>query len=161
MTTRTLHRGLASLLTLAGLAGVTLAAEPVLADGHGHGATIRLTEASAHPDPTVVDTGKPGLTVGDQVVLRDGVNRADGGPAGTLTQVCTLVAVGGDLFTSTFECTGSIALDEGTLVIDGPFLPTAPEQAQAVSGGTGAFRAAAGQADIRAEADQIVVHLAR
>src|SRR5262249_50803251 len=108
-----------------------------------------------------IDLDKPGLSRGDHVVLRDGVTRPDGGAPGDLRQDCTLIDVGANLFTSTFECMGSIALPEGTLIIQGPFVPSSPEQAQAVTGGTGQYRAAQGDAIIRAEDDQITVRLVR
>jgi hypothetical protein len=162
MSRRIPRRVLASLLTAAGLAGAAFAVAPAVeANGHGHGPTIRLTETSAVPELAFVDANKPGPSAGDQVVLRDGVDRADGGPSGVLRQACTLVEPGSNPFTSTYECMGSIALDEGTLIMQGPFVPAAAEQSQAITGGTGAFRAAAGEAQIRAEADEIVVRLAR
>jgi hypothetical protein len=93
------------------------------------------------------------------MVVRDGVARTDGGASGDLRQDCTVIDVGPNLFASTFECMGSIALPEGTLIIQGPFVPTSAEQAQAVTGGTGQFRGAQGDAIVRAEADQITVRL--
>jgi hypothetical protein len=146
-------------LIAAALAATALAlAGTAQADGKHQ---IRLTEA--HPDlqPTFVDTGKPGPSVGDVVVARDGVNRESGAPAGTFTQVCTLVAVGINPLTSTYECSGSITLPDGTITMQGPFVPAAAEQSAAVTGGTGAYRTARGEVAIRAEADQIVVKLAR
>jgi hypothetical protein len=122
---------------------------------------IRLTEA--HPDlqPTFVDTGKPGPSVGDLVIARDDVLHENGAPAGKFTQVCTLVELGSNPFTSTFECSGSIALKDGTITMQGPFVPAQPEGTAAVTGGTGAYRTARGEIVIRAEADQIVVRLSR
>ena len=81
---------------------------------HGHhGHTIKLTEAHPDAQPTFVDTGKPGPTVGDVGVFRDDALRADGSTAGTLRQVCTLVDLVGGPPTSTFECVRrSLALKE-------------------------------------------------
>jgi Allene oxide cyclase barrel like domain len=121
---------------------------------HQHHRTIHLTEATAHPQPAYVDTGKPGATVGDLVVVRDGLL-----PAGTLNQVCTLVNVKGGPFTSDYECTGSLALPDGTITMAGPFTPTTPEQTAAITGGTGAYAKAHGQIVVRAEADEFVVEL--
>jgi hypothetical protein len=44
---------------------------------------------------------------------------------------------------------------------EGPFVPAAPEQAAAITGGTGEYRTARGEIVVRAEADQIIVKLAR
>ena len=142
MSNRTLAAALAvAALALAGTASAT--------PGH-HGHTIKLTEAHPDAQPTFVDTGKPGPTVGDVGVFRDDVLRADGSTAGTLRQVCTLVDLVGGPPTSTFECVGSLALKDGTLTIAGPFVPAAPEQSAAVTGGTGAYAAARGEVTVRA-----------
>ena len=153
------NRALAAILAVTALAfaGTASAHDN---DGHdGHGKTIRLTEA--HPDlkPTFVDTGDPGPSVGDIVIARDGVNRESGAPAGTFSQVCTLVELGSNPFTGTYECSGSIALKDGTITMQGPFVPAQPEGTAAITGGTGAYRGARGEIVVRAEADQILVKL--
>jgi hypothetical protein len=119
-----------------------------------HHATIHLTEASANVQPAFVDTGKPGPSAGDVVVVRDGLL-----PAGTLNQVCTLVNVSGGPFTSDYECIGSIALDDGTITMQGPFNPAEAEQTAAITGGTGAHAKAHGEVTVRAEADELIVQL--
>ena len=43
----------------------------------------------------------------------------------------------------------------------GPFVPAQPESTAAITGGTGEYRTARGEIVVRAEADQIVVKLAR
>jgi hypothetical protein len=116
--------------------------------------TIHLTEATANPQPVVVDTGTPGTSVGDVVVVRDQLL-----PHGTLNQVCTLVNVNGGPFTSDFECTGSITLPDGTITMQGPFAPTKAEQSAAITGGTGAYAKARGEIVVRSEADELVVQL--
>ena len=129
------------------------------AGAHDHGRTIRLLEADKQVQPTFVDTGKPGPSVGDMVIVRDGVTRTDGSPAGKFNQVCTLVELAGGPFTSTYECTGSFALDGGVVTVQGPFVPSAAEQSAAITGGTGAYRDAGGEAVVKAEADEIVLEL--
>ena len=153
------NRTLAAALAVAALA---LAGTASADAGHGHhGHTVKLTEAHPDAQPTFVDTGKPGPTVGDVGVFRDDVLRADGSTAGTLRQVCTLVDLVGGPPTSTFECVGSLALKDGTLTIAGPFVPAAPEQSAAITGGTGAYAAARGEVTVRAVDDSLVVKLAR
>jgi hypothetical protein len=156
--TRSSHRRAAGAVLIA--AALALGGTAAHADQGGHdGRTIHLTEAHAHPQPVLVDTGKPGTTVGDIVIVRDGVNGADGAPAGTMNQVCTLVEVTGGPFTSAYECSGSLALAHGTITMQGPFVPTAAEQSAAITGGTGAYTKARGEIVIRAEDDQLVVAL--
>jgi hypothetical protein len=165
MTRHTTRRVLSSLLAIGalGLAGSAYASGsdgPAGADRYGHDKVIHLVETNATPQLTYIDLDKPGLSAGDHVVVRDGVARPDGG-TGPLRQECTLVDVGAGIPNSTFECWGSITLPEGTLMIQGPFVPSSPEQAQAISGGTGQFRGAQGDAIVRAEDDQITVRLVR
>jgi hypothetical protein len=161
------RRVLGSLLALAALAlaGTAYAAGPDSNDRssgwHGHDRTIKLVEASETPKPASVDLGNPGPSAGDLVVVTDGLVRPDGSKAGVLRQACTLVAPGTNPLNSTYECSSSFALTEGTIVAQGPFVPSAPEQAAAVTGGTGAFIAAQGEAIVRAEDDQITIRLVR
>jgi hypothetical protein len=165
--TRKPKRLLWSLLAIAALAlaGTAYAATPdsnaKSGDWHGRDRTIRLVEATAVPQPTFVDVGKPGPSAGDIVVITDGLKRQDGTKAGVMRQSCTLVEVGTNPLTSTYECASSFALDEGTIIAQGPFVPAVPEQTQAVTGGTGAFKTAQGEVSIRAEDDQITIALVR
>jgi hypothetical protein len=150
----------------AALAGALVLAATALAgtaSAHNGGPdhTIKLVEASANAQPIFVDTGKPGPSIGDQVIVKDGLNRLDGARAGDFTQVCTLMTLGTSPLDSGYECTGSIALANGTITLQGPFNPSLAEQSAAVTGGTGEFRAARGELSIRAEDDRITVHLAR
>jgi hypothetical protein len=161
------RRVLGSLLAIAALAlaGTAYAAGPDShdrsSDWHGHDRTIKLAEANEAVQPAFVDLGKPGPSAGDLVVVTDGLLHPDGSKAGVVRQDCTLVQPGTSPLTSTFECSSSFALSEGTIVAEGPFVPTAPEQAAAVTGGTGAFITAQGEAIIRAEDDQITIRLVR
>jgi hypothetical protein len=165
--TRKPKRLLWSLLAIAALAlaGTAYAASPdsnaKSPDWHGHERTIRLVEATAVPQPAFVDVGKPGPSVGDIVVITDDLNRPDGTKAGRMRQSCSLVELGTNPLTSTYECAASFALDEGTIVAAGPFVPATPEQKQAVTGGTGAFKTAQGEVSVRAEDDQIAISLVR
>ena len=87
--------------------------------------------------------------------------REDRSPAGTFNQVCTLVHPAGNPFTSEYECIGSLALENGTITMQGPFVPAKAEQTAAITGGTGAYRTARGEVVVRSEADEIVVNLVR
>jgi hypothetical protein len=143
-------------LTLALAAGGTAYAS----HGYGdHARTIKLTEASATPQPTVVDLGKPGPSTGDLVVIKDGLNFQDGSHAGDFAQTCTLITPGTNPFDSTYDCAGSMTLATGTITMHGPFDPMLAQQFAAVTGGTGVYRGARGDIDIRSEADQFTVRL--
>ena len=155
-----MHLGAALAVAALALAG-TASADTVEQSHRPHDRTIRLVEANKELQPTFVDTGTPGPSVGDVVIARDDVLREDGSPAGTFRQVCTLVDLVGGPFTSTFECTGSLALKNGTITMEGPFVAAAPESVAAITGGTGAYKTARGEIVVRAVADQITVKLAR
>ena len=149
-------------LAVAALALAGTASADTAEKSHGsHDRTIRLVEANKELQPTFVDTGKPGPSVGDIVVARDEVLREDGSQAGTFRQTCTLVDLTDNPFTSTYECAGSIALQDGTITMEGPFTPSQPESVAAITGGTGRYSTAQGEIVVRAEADQILVQLAR
>ena len=155
-----MHLGAALAVAALALAG-TASADTADKSHSSHERTIRLVEANSELQPTFVDTGKPGPSVGDIVVARDEVLRENGSPAGTFRQTCTLVDLTGNPFTSTYECAGSLALKDGTITMQGPFVPAEAEQTAAVTGGTGEYRTARGEIVVRAEADQILVKLAR
>jgi hypothetical protein len=149
-------------LAVAALALAGTASADTADKSHGsHDRTIRLVEANQELQPTFVDTGKPGPSVGDLAIHSDDVLREDGSQAGTFRQVCTLTDLVGSPFTSTFECTGSITLKDGTIAMEGPFNPSQPENVAAITGGTGHYTTAQGEIVVRAEADQIVVKLVR
>ena len=145
------------------VAALALAGTASAHDGGGYHApdkTIKLVEQTADLQPTFVDAGKPGPSAGDLAVIHDGVT-LNGAAAGSYNQVCTLASLGASPFTSEFECVGSVTLKDGTITMAGPFVPAKAEQSAAITGGTGEYRTARGEIVIRAEADQIVVKLAR
>jgi hypothetical protein len=154
MTRRSLRRAAAGGALALALAGTAHAYA-----GPDHG-TIRLVEADPNAQPVFVDAGEPGPSLGDVAVFNDGLNRPDGAPAGAFHQLCTLVKFSGNRFTSGYECTGTIALETGAITIQGSFTPAKPEQLNAISGGTGAFRTARGEIETQAVADNVIVRLA-
>jgi hypothetical protein len=157
MTRKSLRRAAAGgVLALAVAASGT-----AFAHGDEYGATIRLVEAHPDAQPIFADTGKPGPTVGDIAVFNDDLNRPDGTPAGEFHEVCTLVTLADSPITSGYECSGTIALKGGTITLQGSFTPAKPDQLNAISGGTGAFRTARGEIETQAIADQFTVRLAR
>jgi hypothetical protein len=154
MTKKLLAAGGALALALAA-AGTTAHAN----GGYAPGKTIRLVEAHATAQPQFVDVDGNGPSVGDVVVVKDGLNREDGSHAGDFNQVCTLVTPAGGPPSSTYECTATIHLQNGTITQQGSFVPLAPDQAGAISGGTGAYQTARGEIETQAEADRITIRL--
>jgi hypothetical protein len=132
-------------------------------DGYVPGKAIRLVEAHTTAQPKFVDVdGDKATSLGDVAIVKDGLNREDGAPAGDFTQVCTLVTLGASqplALTSTYECSGTIHLANGTITQQGSFTPLQPDQLDAISGGTGAYQAARGEIETQAEADRITIRL--
>jgi hypothetical protein len=155
MTRKSLRRAAAGgVLALAVAASGT-----AFAHGPDHD-TIRLVEAHTSGQPDFIDAGDPGPSLGDVAIFKDGLNRENGTPAGSFREVCTLVTFAGNRFTSDYECSGTVALDGGTITLQGSFTPAKPVQVNAISGGTGAYRAARGEIETQAEADRITIRLA-
>ena len=128
--------------------------------GYDAGRTIRLVEGHGTAQPQFVDVdGDKALSAGDVEIVKDGLDREDGSHAGDFTQVCTVVTVTGGPLTSTYECSGTIHLPNGTITQQGSFVPLKPDQLDAISGGTGAYQAARGEIETQAEADRITIRL--
>jgi hypothetical protein len=127
--------------------------------GSDHVRTIKLTEADPNGQPVFVDTGKPGPSTGDLAIFKDGLNFQDGSHAGDFAETCTLITLGTSPFDSTYDCAGTMSLATGQITIHGAFNPSLAQQFAAVTGGTGLYRGARGDVDIRSEADQFTVRL--
>ena len=153
-----LAAGGALVLALAG-AGTAAHAD----GGYAPGKAIRLVEAHTTAQPQFVDVdGDKATSVGDLAIVKDGLNREDGSHAGDFAQVCTLVTLGASpplALTSTYECSGTIHLANGTITQQGSFAPLVPDQLDAISGGTGAYQTARGEIETQAEADRITIRL--
>jgi hypothetical protein len=93
------------------------------------------------------------------VVTVDGLVDRNGAAAGSMSQVCTLVTPGANLFASTFDCTGTFDLAGGSLTVQGTFVPAVQRNTQAVTGGTGAFTKSRGEVLVAAETDEITIEL--
>jgi hypothetical protein len=161
MQTKTLRRlAVASLLAVAAAGAATTAHAN---GGYEPGRTIRLVEAHTTAQPQFVDVdGDKATSVGDVAIVKDGLDRENGTPAGDFTQVCTLVTLGTTQpvpLTSTYECSGTIHLANGTITQQGSFTPLTSDQLDAISGGTGAYQAARGEIETQAEADRITIRL--
>ena len=159
----TLRRASGAVLAIAAIAvgGTAYADDSPAAVGTPTARPSACSRPARPSSPPSWTRARPGLSPGDLAVVRDGVLRENRAPAGTFNQVCTLVKAAGNPFTSEYECIGSLALEDGTITMQGPFVPAKAEQSAAVTGGTGEYRTARGEVVVRSEADEIVVELAR
>src|SRR5262245_21696056 len=127
------------------LAAVLIA---ILAAGVG---SISAAPAGDKPDPafrhaltvvehatsdTVVDTGAPGDSLGDVLAFGNPIfDAANTNSIGRDQGYCIRTNVGGS-----WECNWTVILDQGSLVVEGPFYDDLRDSQLAVTGGTGAFR---------------------
>lgn len=119
-------------------AGTVLVSTAVLA-----GNTISVVERAA--TDAVTDTGAPGDTAGDLLTFANPVfDAANKKQVGTDQGYCIRTEVG-----KSWECFWTIALADGQITVEGPFLDKG-DSVLAVTGGTGKFAGARGQMKLHA-----------
>lgn len=142
--------GLAAAVTLPlAFAGVAMAGDAP--DRHA-GRTIVVTGKTAQLN--LLDLGEPGFTLGDQVTFSDDLSAKSGKPAGVDGGACTLTRVADAAAQSgTAQCLVTYELDGGQIatqglleLTNGGFVGT---QTAAITGGTGAYRDAGGEATLQ------------
>jgi allene oxide cyclase len=108
----------------------------------GHGRTITVTE-HADTDATT-DTGASGDSAGDILTFANPVfDAADAEQVGTDQGSCIRVVKG-----ASYECTWTTFLPGGQVVVNGPFFD-AEDSTLAITGGTGRYRGARGEMQLR------------
>jgi hypothetical protein len=116
---------------------------PALSDENGERRTIRLLDKFADDEQNVtpIDVGEAGDSVGDYFVFDDVVfNLAGTQRRGTDTGNCLTVGEG------VLECEVTFHLSGGDIRIEGTFVEAEAEGVAAVTGGTGAYKTAHGEA---------------
>ncbi|MFN8444067.1 MAG: dirigent protein [Caldilineaceae bacterium] len=105
--------------------------------------TIHVVERAT--SDVVTDTGATGDSVGDILTfanqLYDATNENS---IGTDNGYCFRTVVA-----STWECNWTITLEEGQITVEGPFFDAA-DSALAITGGTGAYKNARGEMQLKA-----------
>ena len=110
----------------------------------GLGQVIEVVAEEA--DDPVLDLGAAGFGEGDQLVIAD-VLTVGGKPVGSSAGTCQVVLVDGAKFT--VHCVTTLALPEGQITLQGLLAVGAADSfVAAVTGGTGAYRSAHGEARI-------------
>jgi allene oxide cyclase-like protein len=145
---RTKLRLYAAVLAIVGLG--MLASGPVAtADGHGK-KTLRIVATEIQSE--FLDLGTSGPSLGDELVFSETLS-IRGHEVGTSGAVCTVTQVTPPYDVLMFHCVGTLSLRQGQITLQGlievqgeddpgPFIV-------AITGGTGAFRGAGGEAVIR------------
>jgi hypothetical protein len=137
----------AAILTL----GILVLGATAAADGRGKGKdkgdTLRLVAKTIQEE--TLDLGTPGPSLGDELVFSE-VLRKRGREVGTSGAVCVITEAVPPYTVLTYHCVGTLSLRRGQITLQGlievqgeddpgPFLV-------AITGGTGAYRGASGEA---------------
>ena len=122
---------------------VSASATPTATPAAAAKGTVLRYDISFRPlDENYVDIGTPGPGIGDLLVFQDRILDR-GRQVGVQGGSCTITALlPGDHFQT--HCAGTVALPGGQIAFQG-LVTDAPEKRMAVVGGTGRYRAAAGE----------------
>ena len=101
----------------------------------------RLTVVEHAVSDTVVDTGAPGDSLGDVLAFGNPIfDAANAKQIGRDQGYCVRTNVG-----TSWECNWTVILDQGSLVVEGPYYDDLHDSQLAITGGTGDFRNARGE----------------
>jgi allene oxide cyclase-like protein len=115
-------------------------------------------------DSAFVDHGAPGPSLGDDFVFAERL-RKDRRDAGTSGGVCTVTEVVPPYTVATFHCVATLALRRGQITLQGLVELQSEDDpgpfTVAITGGTGAYRGASGEAVIRDVSDTVTIYKLR
>jgi hypothetical protein len=122
-----------------------------VAAAHGKGSkTLRLVAVENQSD--FLDLGAPGPSLGDELVFSETLSR-NGRHVGTSGVVCTTTAVEPPYEVTTYHCVGTLSLRNGQITLQGLIEVQGEDDpgpfTVAITGGTGDYRGAGGQAVVR------------
>lgn len=158
---RTRFRFFAAVLAIAVL-GVLVSGTGI-ASAHGKGKkTLRLVATEIQSE--FLDVGAAGPSLGDRLVFSERLTRK-GREVGTSGVVCTITQTTPPYDVFTFQCVGTLSLRRGQITLQG-LLEIQGEDDRgpftvAITGGTGAYRGASGQATVRQVSDTMSVYKLR
>jgi hypothetical protein len=121
-----------------------------IADAHGKKRTLRLVGTEIQSD--FLDLGATGPSLGDEFVFSESLSK-NGREVGESGGVCTITQVTPPYGVITFHCVATLSLRRGQITLQG-LIEVQGENDQgpftaAITGGTGKFRCACGEARIR------------
>jgi hypothetical protein len=122
-----------------------------IAEAHGKGKrTLRLVATEIQSE--FLDLGAPGPSLGDEFVFSETLSRR-GREVGESGGVCTATQVTPPYDVTTFHCVATLSLRRGQITLQGLIEVQSEDDSGpftvAITGGTGAFRGAGGEARIR------------
>jgi hypothetical protein len=139
-----------------------LASGPAATAAHGHGKqTLRLVATQIQSE--FLDLGTAGPSLGDQFVFSETLFR-HGREVGVSGGVCTVTQVGPPYDVVTFQCVATLSLQRGQITLQGLLEFQGEDDpgpfTVAITGGTGAFFGASGEATVfRASATRSIYKL--
>ena len=151
----------AAVLAILALGVLILAPSAALAHGK-HKQSLRLVAEEIQSE--YVDVGATGPSLGDQLVFSETLFRR-GNEVGESGVVCTVVQVTPPYDVVTFHCVGTLSLRRGQITLQGLIEVQGEDDrgpwTVAITGGTGAYRGAGGEARVRQRDDDTSVYTLR
>jgi hypothetical protein len=155
----------AAVAAIVTLGALVLSSGTAAADGRGKGKrgedTLKLVATTIQEE--FVDVGDPGPSLGDMFVFSE-VLRERGREVGTSGGVCTVTEAVPPYTVLTFHCVATLSLRRGQITLQGLIEVQGEDDpgpfTVAITGGTGRFRGAGGEATVRSvSADRTVYKL--
>ena len=133
------------------------------AEGHGKGKrTLRLV--ATENQSNFLDLGTPGPSLGDELIFSETLSRR-GRDVGESGVVCVITATTPPYDVITFHCVATLSLRRGQITLQGLIEVQGEDDpgpfTVAITGGTGAFFGAGGEARIRDVSDTETVYKLR
>jgi hypothetical protein len=125
-----------------------------------HGKTLKLVATELQSD--FLDLGDPGPTLGDELVISESLAK-HGRDVGMSGVVCTITHAMAPYDVVTFHCVATLSLERGQITLQGLIEVQGEDDpgpfTVAITGGTGAFRGAGGEAVVRDVGDTSIYKL--
>jgi hypothetical protein len=152
----------AAVVAIVTLGALILSAGTTAADGRGKGKhdrdKLRVVATTLHEE--FVDLGAPGPSLGDQLVFSEVLRQR--GRDGASGVVCVITEAVPPYTVLTFHCVGTLSLRRGQITLQGLIEVQGEDDpgpfTVAITGGTGAFRGASGEAVVRDISDRKSVY---
>jgi hypothetical protein len=144
------------------VAAAVLAFGAAAATAHGKGKTLRLVATDTQEN--FLDLGSPGPSLGDELVISETLARR-GRDVGTAGVVCTVTGAEAPYEVLAFQCVATLSLRNGQITLQGLIEVQGENDpgpwTVAITGGTGAFRGAGGEAVVRDASDTRTIYTLR
>ena len=156
---RTKLRLYAAVLSIVGLGVLVFGSTLAAADGKGK-RTLRVVATEIQSE--FLDLGAPGPSLGDELVISESLSQ-HGRDVGESGVVCTVTQVTPPYDVLTFHCVATLSLRRGQVTLQGLIEVQGEEDpgpfTVAITGGTGRFRGAGGEARVRDVGDATIYTL--